>query len=1230
LWNVTALEIIHLGRTPGGDRFTNFVDELIRAQAFIDGRPSSVIHTNLRTNIGDKGVDTKVDGFVPDSNNTWLKDSSIMQYKASGYSGGEKDFETEINKSFAKECILEGYAYRFCVCDSMPATTKSNWEESLNQLIQEINPDAPKAYVLTADDLAAWASTFPSIILKFFRSNVSNMVFHIDSWGQSIRSLTPDYLSVPEWEGVTRQIHNMLNFSVDITEVLMTIQGEAGVGKTRLVYESLADLKEASSLVVYTNDENFAIQVATMMINDPSITSILIADECSLQGRQSLKNILQGHTSRIRTIAIDNTGDRPSDLTNQFWLEKMAPELLLTVLEKNYPYVSKERLKVYASLSGGFVRLAADLCFYDSQIANEGHVGAGLPNIREYYISRLSREERQVIEAISLLGKVGYKQEVKIQMLSLCNLLDLNPNQVISTARRLHDVPGFIAIAGRYMYVTPELIAQVAFDEAYKRWIQEDPEEFLKSIPENLLQSFLVRVAWSGREEVRRQIGGYFRRWFSTLKPSDLAEVKKVDQIEELVEGDPFTFLPMLRNLIELASDNDLQKVTGESTNGRWGTRRSIVWLSERLAGFPEHFMDSEVILRHLALSETEPDISNNATGTWKDLFHINLSGTSLPFNNRFAILRRHILSENPATFDIAIQALSEIFHGHNMRIVGKPVIAGRIVPEQWSPKNLGEYKACLEESLDLLVEMTMNQGNPHHVRSALNIGLLHLRNLLRYGFIEKLKHLFSSNWDEFISRSDLIKEIEEFIHFDCENGNQVSICQDAKDWLEEIKPSDLSGRLRALVGVDNWHYSILDRDESWKEELNKLSKELIHDRTILEQNLEWLFSSDAKSSFNLGVELGSLDHKHSLFNLLLKAAVDFKATSLTRGYLSSSIDADEDYLDDINEIFDKMQIENPEIALDLFMVGGDKTKAFERSMSLFDKGILQPFHLGAFIYGVGDRKLTPDETASILDKLLPFAYKGDDSANRLIYTLIFKLLRSIKQSEEKILADDLKEVILCIVDSLKPANSRSLYEWEQILNSLINFNTEQVIKILCKYIGHEDYSLDKHASSLLLTIAKEHPQMVMNILGKVLIDQEKSVRFFIRKYDKLIHAISPEIVISWVEQNGFEAAIKLARHLPLPYIDENSQPKVPPLTEYILSKFEGEERLFNEFIAGAHSFQMYSGDIAEQYEAEAEVAKRFLDHSLKRVREWAVYEIDNLEFQAKHWRIRNEEMDLK
>ena len=60
MWEVDEYEVISLGRTPGGNRFTEFVDSIIFAESYLSGLDSSSIRTNLRTNLPDGGVDTEV------------------------------------------------------------------------------------------------------------------------------------------------------------------------------------------------------------------------------------------------------------------------------------------------------------------------------------------------------------------------------------------------------------------------------------------------------------------------------------------------------------------------------------------------------------------------------------------------------------------------------------------------------------------------------------------------------------------------------------------------------------------------------------------------------------------------------------------------------------------------------------------------------------------------------------------------------------------------------------------------------------------------------------------------------------------------------------------------------------------------------------------------------------------------------------------------------------------
>lgn len=106
------------------------------------------------------------------------------------------------------------------------------------------------------------------------------------------------------------------------------------------------------------------------------------------------------------------------------------------------------------------------------------------------------------------------------------------------------------------------------------------------------------------------------------------------------------------------------------------------------------------------------------------------------------------------------------------------------------------------------------------------------------------------------------------------------------------------------------------------------------------------------------------------------------------------------------------------------------------------------------------------------------------------------------------------------------------------------------------------------------------------------------------------------------------EAARRIARQLPSPYLSEDGTPVVPPLTLYVLSTFGDDKRVFGEFVAGVHSFQSYMGDIAGQHLKEAEIARKFLTYPLPKIQEWAQLEIMDAESQANYWKEWEAEQD--
>jgi len=407
---IEALDVLGL-QGGGGEPFARFLNSLIRAHAYVLRIPDTQISTTVRTNIADGGVDTAIHAAAPNDTTGRVAVCTAWQFKATSYREvSDQDLRKEIGKSYAGELIKKGYGYRFCICDDPPDRKKADWEAILTTESRRFNIGAPTAQVLTASDLAVWASRFPAIAGNIFNRPMG-IARHWGAWETSETQFTPEY-SLPEgWGPHLSAIQGHINFNIEAADSILTIQGAAGVGKTRLVFEAVRQTPNASQLMILTDDDEQAVEVARWLVNHGAMSAILIADECPVEGREKLRKILRGSESRIRTVAIDNTGEPTPGGAPGIWLDKIDVRSVEEILKLNYGAILSERL-AYADLSGGYVRLAADLCRHDQQMYSAGTIGPAILHLDEYYRSRLSDDERRVVEAVSLLQRVGCDEDV--------------------------------------------------------------------------------------------------------------------------------------------------------------------------------------------------------------------------------------------------------------------------------------------------------------------------------------------------------------------------------------------------------------------------------------------------------------------------------------------------------------------------------------------------------------------------------------------------------------------------------------------------------------------------------------------------------------------------------------------------------------------------------------------------------------------------------------------------
>ena len=470
-------------------------------------------------------------------------------------------------------------------------------------------------------------------------------------------------------------------------------------------------------------------------------------------------------------------------------------------------------------MTGGFVRLAVYLCEHDAKIPAGGQVDS-FGFFRDYLDKCLGDDEDAVL-LVSLLSRVGFRDDLSTQLELLCAhpMLDLRPKDILETAKRFRNAPGFIAFGGRYLYVTPFLIAQVGFRRAWERWIEHDAKRFLTEFPSDLIDAFMERLQSAGTDAMREIVSDFFLHWVRSLGPPDLGNEATVSRLVHIIEVAPSPLAPLLRELTERMSLDELRQFHSGYKGEK--ARRELVWLAERLAYFGEYLVDAEAILLRLALAETEPHLGNSASRIWAALFRIALSGTPVPFADRIRLLEERLREADTAQLALGLQALDEVLtDGPVSRLAAPPLLFGRMPPEQWRPTDHSERQECRRLALTMATRLVA-EGGP--VAEGLRTTVIKcLSPLLLGGYIEEAQAVIGAAPLPDARLAAVGDELGRFLDIYCgELQPQVDRAQDGKKddrgketiskTLKETRRRIASTELEARVR--DWYQSLVPSD---------------------------------------------------------------------------------------------------------------------------------------------------------------------------------------------------------------------------------------------------------------------------------------------------------------------------------------------------------------------------------------------------------------------------------
>lgn len=1221
---LNPLEVIQRFRKPGGDEFADFCNKIIRASCWAAGVPQSVVSTSSRTDAKDNGVDTGVAASLPNDRSGYFDAPSAWQFKATDASSITRpDLEKEVNKPRAKQRIAEGYGYRLCICDHLTPDKKQALLHELTEAVQTITQKPAPPMILSVDDLVELANSFPALLLEY-RPRVDAICLLFDPWSKSLISVTPVFVPASGFDSTKTTVLEHVDFGKQVRSPVLTLYGTPGAGKTRAAFECLREIPVATSLVLYTSSEDEVLELANMLANEQRAYAIVVVDECSISMREKLVRTLMGSRGRIRCVCIDNDADRSRTESPELVIQKLGSSDLEKVLRANFSEIPYDRIRAYAQYCDGSVRLAADMCaHYDPEVAQARTMGPVLARIDDYYRVRLDDyEHREAVDAIALLKRVRYKGESPTELELICELTGIaDKTKLERSLSQIKDTPGWVEKGELYYRVTPDIIAMIAFGSAWARWARGNENAFLAKVPAAIQESFLQRVSESGSPEVRQTVQTFFRRFADDFTPRDLAHIRMVNRFVNLIETDSHSYLPSLRRVIEAATQDDLIGAP-KWTGGSWGPRRQLVWTMENFVLFPEHFADCEAILFRLAQNECEPEIGNNATKTWQHLFRLQMSGTAVPLADRLALLRSRLRQATDGTAELLSGALGEILDTMGVRMLGPPVVGGRVPPADWYPCSAEEMKESVRAGL-LLLDETARHPTKAIAKAAKDSLLQDLVALTRRGWLSELRPFVAHSLLDESEKASLASRLMHVLTWGKDTENNLLSEQYAtmlRDWIAELEPKSFHARLVGTVGGSSMeHYG---REQEWEQELDRLSAELLRDSALFDSEIAWLCSSEAKSAFELGSRLGTMDRSAPLIDkIVAKSTRD--QIGLLRGYVAGLLYGAKADSHIVNSRLDRIEVQDPIFSFQVALAGGSHVKVFERATRLIREGHLPVQGLRNFTFWVGDVRVTNDQVIEAISLLTPLA-PADPFASDMIMEFLGARLH-VGQFAELLLANS--DVIWKAISIAAGNPGKDAFWLAQVLKAAAPTNQLLAIQLASKALVGDNFAFKDEAEKLLSSWVSRYPEEVMDSVGAMILDEERGWRFFTGKFG-IFHAIPEDVVIRWLDAVGVKGAQRIARHLPVPFLDPAGEPKVPKLTEYVLSHFEDDRLTFSEFCAGVHSFQVYRGDIASQREREAQSVRPFFNHRLKRIREWAHYEHDSGLEEAKYHREREDEMN--
>ena len=1209
---------------------TDLFLRLLRCEAVANGLGPKDVVLSSNINAPDGGIDAKVDnspisGSLLEKGSTYYQIKTGDSFKPWQPSALKKELFGKSNAtpskqrlgSEVKNCLEQDGTYALVTFgyDLLP-THHTEIVKLLTDLFNKCGYSTPRVLVYGQGQIVGELGKYPSICLDLIGLDDAGFM-SIEGW-QNNAQMQGKFEYGSDRETLIKDIRaTLLENAVQHIRII----GEPGIGKTRLVLETLDDDEISSSVIYVPTGEDFQKSKLfyELLKPDRNYSATLVIDDCDNRDRAQIWSAIKGRSS-IKLITIDHGPEETYDSAMRVCPCPQLPEeqiknILFSYLEQ------QTDLSNWAKWCEGSPRVAHMLG--ENLKSNPDDLlksPADVPVWERYIVghkemaSQEAEQYRIVLRHIALFQRFGFESPVSDEAKFISSLVE-RVDRDITWGRFQQIVQHYRnkrILQGRYtLFIIPKMLHVHLWVEYWKNHGHGfEFRPFLEQVPESMRRWFLQLFIYAEESQESQAVvkkvlspssGPFLNRDFFKSEVG-------MRFLNYLSEADPSGTLNLLESTVKTWSAEKLHA---------WSTeRQDIVWALEKIAVWNELFVRAVYVLIPMVLTENSSH-SNHAKGLLLSLFQVGLgwAPTQAHPDKRFPILQELVTSDDASRRSLGLEICeSWLSDRGGFRVIGAEYQGVKPPIEFWRPKTYGEIYDCWRQVLRFLrtemkgfeivdrnevVKILVNTANSFvNVEAVAN---------------EVMDILFEIAGDKKTDTKPLI----EFVI-----RQQSEFNDPPEKMLSRIRQLDklLSGtslweRTCRYVLYTNWVEERRSRGEIQQPSklpdirVRDLAKEYMKDFTVFSEYLPKLVKANGYKLRALGEQCGKLAEEtfdEPIINHI-QAGNPIKNGLFLGGYLSGI--CSHNVLRYENLIRRLLQNEiSRKISIDCM---SKLTEPIIRDMlSLFDNGQLGPEAFEGFAFTRRTASLSEDLFHQLISA---FLRRGDDASICVCMQHVHNYYFG-----ENATGDFPEDLIFKVLSTLPSDNNRDQmygYYWDIIAKGVLKKSPERNMDLFNTIISDMEkvsrYGNTVEIANLADDIVKEYPYDTWKIVSGLLLS-EGNGRYKLIHWlsdtgfaDTLMHGairyMPAENIIEWINADKENRYWLIEQVLPKTLgIDEGGL-----LTRHFIEEFCSEDHIASS-LCGHFEPSGWSGPKSHCLSKERDDARRWMSEiSSPKIQAW-------------------------